>query len=59
MGWSTKAVIGGFALFGASILAAVAAVAIATLSGVRHLRKAVSRQGFRVVQLRRGEYDYE
>lgn len=56
-------VIGGLALFGASILAAAAAVVIASLSGVRHLRKMVSRvmneRDLRVVQLGRGEYDYE
>ena|ERR1700676_4415248 len=51
-------IVGGLALFGASILAAAAAVAIASLSGVRHLRKLVSQQGYRVVQLRRGEYDF-
>jgi hypothetical protein len=48
-------------LLGASVLAAVAAVGIATLSGVRHLRKLVSQvsqRDYRVVQLRRGEYDY-
>lgn len=50
-------IVGGLALFGASILAAGAAVVIASLSGVRHLRKLVSQQGYRVVQLRRGE-DY-
>ena len=52
-------VVGGLALFGASVLAAAGAVVIATLSGVRHLRKLVSRQGHRIVQLRRGEYDYD
>ena len=46
----------GLALFGASILAATAAVMIATLTGVRHLRKLVRQQGHRVVQLRRSEY---
>jgi uncharacterized membrane protein YdjX (TVP38/TMEM64 family) len=51
-------IVGGLALFGASILAAAAAVAIASLGGVRHLRKVVSQQGYRVVQLRRGEYDF-
>jgi len=49
----------GLALFGASILAAAAAVVIASLSGVRHLRKLVSQQRHRVVQLRRGENDYD
>ncbi len=56
-------VIGGLALFGASILAAVAAVAVASLSGVRHVRKLVSQQVSqqrdRVVRLRRGEYYYD
>jgi hypothetical protein len=49
-------VVGGLALFGASVLAAAAAVVIASLSGVRHLRRLVSQQRFRIVQLRRGEY---
>ena len=48
-------VVGGLALFGASILAAGAAVVIASLSGMRHLRKLVGRQGYRVVRLGRGE----
>jgi uncharacterized membrane protein YdjX (TVP38/TMEM64 family) len=58
-------IIGGLALFGASVLAAVAAVVVAGMSGVRHLRKMVtalvSQRGYedRVVQLRRGEYDYQ
>jgi hypothetical protein len=62
-------VIVGLALFGASVLAAVAGVVIASMSGVRHLRKMVSElvgqrgngdRGYedRVVQLDRGEYDY-
>ena len=44
-------VIGGLALFGGSILAAGVAVAVAGMSGMRHLRKLVSGQGFRVVPL--------
>jgi hypothetical protein len=52
-------VIGGLALFGASILAAGAAVVIAGLSGVRHLRKLVSQQRHRVVQLRHGDYRFD
>jgi len=52
-------IVGGLALFGASILAAGAAVVIAGLSGVRHLRKLVSQQRHRVVQLRRGEYHFD
>jgi hypothetical protein len=52
-------VIGGLALFGASVLAAGAAVVIAGLSGVRHLRKLVSQQRHRVVQLQRGDYRFD
>jgi hypothetical protein len=44
-------VIGGLALFGGSILAAGIAVAVAGMSGMRHLRKLVSGRGFRVVPL--------
>jgi hypothetical protein len=39
------------------VLAAAAAVVIAGLSGVRHLRK-LAQRGYRVVQLRRGEYHF-
>lgn len=52
-------IVGGLALFGASILAATAAVVIASLSGVRHLRKLVTQRGYRVVKLDRGEYYYD
>ena len=56
-------VIGGLAVFGASVLAAGAAVMVAGLSGVRHVRKLVSQlvsqRGYQIVQLRRGEYDYD
>jgi len=52
-------VIGGLALFGASIMAAGAAVVIAGLSGVRHLRKLVSQQRHLVVQLRQGDYRFD
>jgi uncharacterized membrane protein len=57
-------VVGGLALFGASILAAVAAVAVASMSGVRHLRKMIRQQGYRAqqgygaVRLGRGEYEH-
>jgi uncharacterized membrane protein YdjX (TVP38/TMEM64 family) len=44
-------VVGGLALFGGSILAAAVAVALAGMSGMRHLRKLLSGHGFRVVQL--------
>ncbi|HSZ42922.1 MAG TPA: hypothetical protein VK817_23415 [Trebonia sp.] len=36
-------VVGGLALFGASVLAAVVAVTVASLTGVRHVRKLVGR----------------
>src|SRR5215813_1971298 len=49
-------VVGGFALFGGSVLAAVLAVALACLSGLRHLRKLVSGRSFRVVQLDGSQY---
>ena len=48
-------VIGGLALFGGSILAAVVAVVVAGMSGMRHLRKMVSRS-FRVVPLDGSQY---
>jgi uncharacterized membrane protein YdjX (TVP38/TMEM64 family) len=60
-------VVGGLALFGGSILVAAAAVAIASLSGVQHVRKLVRhhsqrlvrQQSQRIVQLRRGDYNFE
>jgi hypothetical protein len=44
-------VVGGLALFGGSVLAAAIAVALAGMSGMRHLRKLLSARSFRVVQL--------
>jgi uncharacterized membrane protein YdjX (TVP38/TMEM64 family) len=49
-------VVGGFALFGGSILAAAIAVAVAGMSGMRHLRKLVSGRSFRAVQLDDHQY---
>jgi hypothetical protein len=49
-------VIGGLALFGGSILAAVIAVAVAGMSGMRHLRKLVSGHGFGVVHMDGSQY---
>ena len=49
-------VVGGLALFGGSILAAAVAVAVAGMSGMRHLRKLVSGRSFRVVQLDGSQY---
>src|SRR5215831_2455797 len=48
-------VAGGLALFGGSVLAAIA-VALAGITGMRRLRKLVSGRSFRVVQLDRSEY---
>jgi uncharacterized membrane protein YdjX (TVP38/TMEM64 family) len=52
-------VIGGLALFGASILAAGAAVVVAGLTGVRHLRKLIGQQRYRLGQPRGSDYRYE
>ena len=49
-------VVGGLALFGGSVLAAALAVALAGISGMRHLRKLVSGHNFRVVQLDGSQY---
>ena len=43
-------VVGGLALFGGSVLGAAIAVALAGMSGMRHLRKLVSGRSFGVVQ---------
>jgi hypothetical protein len=57
-------VVGGLALFGGSILAAIGAVVVASMSGVRHLRKMIreqgnrAQQGYRAVRIGRGEYEY-
>src|ERR1700735_4079261 len=44
-------VVGGLAVFGGSVLAAAVAVALAGMSGMRHLRKLVSGGGFQVMRL--------
>ena len=49
-------VVGGLALAGGSILAAAIAVALAGMSGMRHLRKLLSGRSFRVVQLDGSQY---
>jgi hypothetical protein len=49
-------VVGGLALFGGSVLAAAIAVALAGISGMRHLRKLVSGRSFRVVQVDGSQY---
>ena len=49
-------VVGGLALFGASVLAAAAAVALAGVSGMRHLRKLVSESSIRLVPLDGSQY---
>ena len=48
-------VVGGLALFGGSVLAAAAAVTLAGMSGMRHLRKLVSRN-LRVLQVDASQY---
>ena len=49
-------VVGGLALFGGSILAAAIAVAVAGMSGMRHLRKLLSGGSFRVLRLDDSQY---
>ena len=49
-------VIVGLALFGGSILAAGAAVTVAGMSGMRHLRRLVSGRGVRVVRVETSRY---
>ena len=49
-------VAGGLALFGSSVLAAAIAVALAGMSGMRHLRKLLSGDSFRVVRLDGSQY---
>ena len=49
-------VAGGLALFGGSVLAAAIAVALAGMSGLRHLRKLPSAGSFRVVRLNGSQY---
>jgi len=48
-------VVGGLAVFGGSVLAAAVAVALAGVSGMRHLRKLLSGDSFRVVWLDAGQ----
>ena len=49
-------VVGGLALFGGSVLAAAIAVALAGMSGMRHLRKLLSGGSFRAVRPDGGQY---
>jgi uncharacterized membrane protein YdjX (TVP38/TMEM64 family) len=49
-------VVGGLALFGGSVLAAGIAVALAGMSGMRHVRKLLSGNGLRVVRLDGSQY---
>ncbi len=52
-------VVGGLALFGASILAAIAAVSAAALGGVGYVRKAIGQRGEQFMRLRHGQYYYD
>jgi uncharacterized membrane protein YdjX (TVP38/TMEM64 family) len=49
-------VVGGLALFGGSILAAALAVAVAGMSGMRHLRRLLSGAGFTAERLNGSQY---
>jgi uncharacterized membrane protein YdjX (TVP38/TMEM64 family) len=49
-------VVGGLALSGGSILAAAIAVALAGMSGMRHLRKLVSGRSVRVLRVDSNQY---
>src|SRR5580693_1394595 len=49
-------VVGGLALFGGSVLAAAVAVALAGMSGRRHLRKLLSGGSFRAMRPDGSEY---
>jgi uncharacterized membrane protein YdjX (TVP38/TMEM64 family) len=49
-------VVGGLALFGGTVLAAAIAVALAGMSGMRHMRKLLSGEGFRVMRLNDSQY---
>ncbi len=48
--------VGGLALFGGSILAAAVAVALAGMSGMRHVRRLLSGRSLRVVRLDGSQY---
>jgi hypothetical protein len=49
-------VVAGLAVFGGSVLAAAIAVTLAGMTGMRRLRKLLSRTPFRVVQLDTSQY---
>ena len=49
-------VVGGLALFGGFVVAAAMAVALAGMTGMRHLRKLLSRASVNVVQLDPSQY---
>jgi uncharacterized membrane protein YdjX (TVP38/TMEM64 family) len=49
-------VVGGLALFGGTVLAAAIAVPLAGMSGMRHLRKLLSRGSFGVMRLDASQY---
>jgi uncharacterized membrane protein len=49
-------VVGGLALFGGSVLAVGVAIALAGMSGMRHLRKLLSRGSIGVVRLDGSQY---
>jgi fatty acid desaturase len=50
-------VVGGLALFGGSVLAAAIAVALAGMTGLRHLRKLLTQSSFPIVRLDPSQYN--
>jgi uncharacterized membrane protein YdjX (TVP38/TMEM64 family) len=51
-------VLGGLVLFGGSVLAAIAAIGLASLSGTRHLRKRLAQRSLRIMPLSSDDYTY-
>ena len=51
-------IVGGLALFGGTILAATAVLAVAGISGVRHVRRLISTQSVRIMRLGSDDYSY-
>ena len=52
-------VVGGFAVIGITLLAAILCTVGAGASGIRHLQRIVEHKSFRVVQLSSRDYHYE
>lgn len=52
-------VVVGLAVFGASILIALAGVGVAAVTGIHHVRKLLTEHAGRVVRLGQSEYRYD